>query len=142
MVFKIKGFFLLIFLILLQSCSGGRIANFLEASFENLENKNQAENSKNALNDEKVFSSEKRINNTKKIKRSNKNLKKRKNELQSYKIIFVKWISHKRNIALVYFPDYLLEMLIILYSSVDIYCNKIYKVKYNKSDKNLLEFIY
>ena len=65
-----------------------------------------------------------------------------KENKQSYKIIFVKWISHKRNIALVYFPDYLLEMLIILYSSVDIYCNKIYKVKYNKSDKNLLEFIY
>ena len=30
-------FFLLIILILLQSCSGGRIGNFLESSFENIE---------------------------------------------------------------------------------------------------------
>ena len=60
----------------------------------------------------------------------------------NYKIIFVKWINHKQNIALVYFPDYLLEILIILYISIDIYSNKLYKVKYNTSDNNLLEFIY
>ena len=60
----------------------------------------------------------------------------------NYNIIFVKWINHKQNIALVYFPDYLLEILIILYISIDIYSNKLYKVKYNTSDKNLLEFIY
>ena len=59
-----------------------------------------------------------------------------------YKIIFVKWINHKRNIALVYFPDYLLEILIILYVSIDIYSNKVYKVKYNNNDKDLLEFIH
>ncbi len=59
-----------------------------------------------------------------------------------YKIIFVKWINHKRNIALVYFPDYSLEILITLFVSIEIYSNKIYKVKYNITDSNLLEFIY
>ena len=59
-----------------------------------------------------------------------------------YKIIFVKWINHKRNIALVYFPDYSLEILITLFVSIDIYINKIYKVKYIINDSNLLEFIY
>ena len=59
-----------------------------------------------------------------------------------YKIIFVKWINHKKNIALVYFPEYMLEILINLYVSIDIYSNKVYKVKYNKNENNLLEFIY
>ena len=59
-----------------------------------------------------------------------------------YKIIFVKWINHKRNIALVYFPDYSLEILITLFVSIEIYSNKIYKVKYIINDSNLLEFIY
>ena len=60
----------------------------------------------------------------------------------SYKIIFVKWINHRKSIALVYFPEYLLEILINLYISIDIYPNKVYKVKYNKNDNNLLGFIY
>ncbi len=59
-----------------------------------------------------------------------------------YKIIFVKWINHKRNIALVFFPDYSLELLITLFVSIELYSNKIYKVKYNINDCNLLEFIY
>jgi len=59
-----------------------------------------------------------------------------------YKIIFVKWINHKRNIALVYFPEYSLEILITLFVSIEIYSNKIYKVKYTINDNNLLEFIY
>ncbi len=59
-----------------------------------------------------------------------------------YKIIFVKWINHKKNIALVYFPDYSLEILISLFVSIEIYSNKIYKVKYIINDSNLLEFIY
>lgn len=59
-----------------------------------------------------------------------------------YKIIFVKWINHKRNIALVYFQDYSLEILITLFVSIEIYSNKIYKVKYIINDSNLLEFIY
>ena len=59
-----------------------------------------------------------------------------------YKITFVRWINYKKNIALVYFQEYLLEILIILYVSIDIYCNKTYKVKFNKNNNNLLEFIY
>ena len=58
------------------------------------------------------------------------------------KIIFIKWINFKKNIALVYFPEYSLEILIILYISIEIYTNKIYKVKYNINDNNQLEFIH
>ena len=66
-----------------------------------------------------------------------------KNEIKPfYKIIFVKWINQKRNIALVYFPDYSLEILITLFVSIEIFSNKIYKVKYILNDSNLLEFIY
>ena len=41
MIFKKKEFFLLIFLIFLQSCAGGRIGNFLERSFNDLEKTGQ-----------------------------------------------------------------------------------------------------
>ena len=59
-----------------------------------------------------------------------------------YKIVFVKWINHKRNIALVFFPEYSLEILITLFVSIEIYSNKVYKVKHIINDNNLLEFIY
>ena len=59
-----------------------------------------------------------------------------------YKIVFVKWINHKRNIALVFFPEYSLEILITLFVSIEIYSNKVYKVKHIVNDNNLLEFIY
>jgi len=59
-----------------------------------------------------------------------------------YKIIFVKWINHKKNIALVFFPEYSLEILITLFVSIEIYSNKTYKVKYIINDTNLLQFIY
>ncbi|MBO8233861.1 RNB domain-containing ribonuclease [Prochlorococcus marinus XMU1419] len=59
-----------------------------------------------------------------------------------YKIIFVKWINYKRNIALVYFEEYSLEILITLFVSIELYSNKVYKVKYSINDNNLLEFIY
>ena len=66
-----------------------------------------------------------------------------KNENKAfYKIIFVKWINHKRNIALVFFPEYSLEILITFFVSIEIYSNKTYKVKYNVNENNLLEFIY
>ena len=59
-----------------------------------------------------------------------------------YKIIFIRWINHKKNIALVFFTAYNLELLIKLYISIDTYPNKIYKIKYNANqDSNLLEFI-
>ena len=60
----------------------------------------------------------------------------------SYKMIFIKWINNKKSIALVYFPDYSLELLIVLFISINTYPNKIYNVKYNISNNNLLEFIH
>ena len=110
MIFKKKEFFLLIFLIFLQSCSGGRIGNFLESSFNDLEKiskdedlqknllnkkiddkKNQkikkVENSKNVVENKKDINSEKITKQkNQKIKNS---FKKRKIELQSYRIIFI-----------------------------------------------------
>ncbi len=59
-----------------------------------------------------------------------------------YKIIFVKWINHKRNIALVYFQEYSLEILITLFVSIELYSNKVYKVKYSNNENTLLDFIY
>ena len=65
---------------------------------------------------------------------------KKNNEL--FKIIFIRWVNPKKNIALVYFPQYYLEILIKLYISYDTYPNKVYKVKYNENlQSNLLEFI-
>ena len=118
MIFKKKEFFLLIFLILLQSCSGGRIGNFLESSFKDLEKISQDEDlKKNLANKGIVIKENKEIDDkkNKKIKKVEKpknvlvkkkdiNLektpkqknnkiknfsKKRKIELQSYKIIFI-----------------------------------------------------
>jgi len=117
MIFKKKEFFLLIFLILLQSCSGGRIGKFLESSFNDLEKISQDEDSpknldkpKSILENKKINdkSNEKRkkvekpksilenkkdINNEKIQKQKNNKIKnsskKRKIELQSYKIIFI-----------------------------------------------------
>jgi len=75
-----------------------------------------------------------------KFKYLRKFFKKNNNEL--FKIIFIRWINPKKNIALVYFPEYYLEILIKLYISIDTYTNKIYKIKYRDSDEsNLLEFI-
>ena len=66
----------------------------------------------------------------------------KKNHNEIFKIIFIKWINPKKNIALVYFPEYYLEILIKLYISVDTYTNKTYKIKYSNNDEsNLLEFI-
>ncbi len=47
---KIKKFFLFIILFLLQSCSGGRIGNFIESSFNNIEEPKIKEETKNNLN--------------------------------------------------------------------------------------------
>tara|TARA_Y100000589_G_scaffold254696_1_gene243558 strand:+ start:186 stop:1373 length:1188 start_codon:yes stop_codon:yes gene_type:complete len=65
-----------------------------------------------------------------------------KNYNNLFKIIFIRWLNPKKNIALVYFPEYYLEILIKLYISGETYPNKIYKVRYsNKEQSNLLEFI-
>jgi len=150
MIFRIKEFFLLIFLILLQSCSGGKIGDFLESSFDNLNDtkeleevqnnssenkkviiankreinkknikeiknkkkkrfsenkkdviankreinkKNEVEikdkNKRIVLENNKNVNFEKQSNKTKNVYKENKELKKRKSELQSYKIIFI-----------------------------------------------------
>ena len=87
MIFKKKEFFLLIFLIFLQSCSGGRIGNFLESSFNDLEKTKKVEKPENFIENKKDINSEKI---PKQKNKKNKNLsKKRKIELQSYKIIFI-----------------------------------------------------
>jgi len=49
MILKKKELFLLIFLIFLQSCSGGRIGNFLESSFYDLEKVSKNEGLQNNL---------------------------------------------------------------------------------------------
>ncbi len=118
MILKKKEIFLVIFLILLQSCSGGRIGNFLESSFKDLEKISQEEElQKNLVNKRTVVKENKEIDDkkNKKIKKvekpknvlenkKDKNLeklqkqknnkiknssKKRRDELQSYKIIFI-----------------------------------------------------
>ena len=125
MIFKKKEFFLLIFLIFLQSCSGGRIGNFLESSFNDLEKTSKNEHlqnnflNKNDINLEKEnkkfdckknkkikkvekpknvpenkneinLEKENKKSNDKKNKKINNLSKKRKKiELQSYKIILI-----------------------------------------------------
>ena len=106
---------LLIFLILLQSCSGGRIGNFLESSFNDLEKTSKNQDLRNNLVNKKIVVKENKEIEDKKIKKvekpknvpenkkdinlekipkqKNKKIKnlskKRKIELQSYKIIFI-----------------------------------------------------
>ena len=117
MILKKREFFLLILLIFLQSCSGGRIGNFLESSFNDMEKIIQDEDLQKSSVDKKIVVKENKEIDNKKNKRIKKekpnnvlenkediNLekiskqknnkiknfpKKRKNELQSYKIIFI-----------------------------------------------------
>ena len=91
MIFKKKELFLLIFLIFLQSCSGGRIGNFLESSFNDLEKTSKNEDLQNNLlnkNDINLEKENKKFDDKKNKKIKNIS-KKRKIELQSYKIIFI-----------------------------------------------------
>ena len=83
MILKKKEFFLLIFLIFLQSCSGGRIGNFLESSFNDLEEITRDEDlQKNLLNKKVVFEENKEIDDkkNKKIKKVEKPKKVLKNK--------------------------------------------------------------
>ena len=91
MIFKKKEFFLLIFLIFLQSCSGGSIGNFLESSFNDLEKTSKNEDlQKNLLNKNDINLEKENKNFDDKKNKKIKNVsKKRKIELQSYKIIFI-----------------------------------------------------
>merc|ERR1711991_1017227 len=69
MIFKKKEFFLLIFLIFLQSCSGGRIGNFLESSFNDLEKTSKNEDLQNNLVNKKIVEKENEEINDKKNKK-------------------------------------------------------------------------
>ena len=84
MIFKKKEFFLLIFLIFLQSCSGGRIGNFLESSFNDLDKKNQNEDLQNNLENKKILPKENRKVDHKKNKKIKK-VEKPKNVLENKK---------------------------------------------------------
>jgi len=91
MIFKKKEFFLLNFLIFLQSCSGGSIGNFLESSFNDLEKTSKNEDLQNNLlnkNDINLEKENKKFDDKKNKKIKNLS-KKSKIELQSYKIIFI-----------------------------------------------------
>jgi len=88
MILKKKEFFLLIFLIFLQSCSGGRIGNFLESSFNDLEKTSKNEDLQNNLlnkNDINLEKENKKFDDKKikKIKRAEKpkNIPENKNDI-------------------------------------------------------------
>ncbi|MBO7012293.1 MAG: hypothetical protein JJ831_03110 [Prochlorococcus marinus XMU1422] len=84
MIFKKKEFFLLIFLIFLQSCSGGRIGNFLESSFNDLEKTSQNEDLQNNLVNNKILEKENKEIDDKKNKKIKK-VEKQKNVLVNKK---------------------------------------------------------
>ena len=112
-------FFVLIILVLLQSCSGGRIGNFFESSFKNIEETKIKEDIKNNLKNKIVINSggveeknknveeikikkdinnlknrvlkksEEKTKNNKKITDKSKSFRNRKYQPQSYKMIFI-----------------------------------------------------
>ena len=116
MLLKKKELFLLIFLILLQSCSGGRIGNFLESSFNDLEKKSKNEDLQNNLlnkNDINLEKENKKFDDkkNKKIKKVEKlknvpgnkkdtNLEKENKEIDDKKNKKIKNLSKKRKIEL------------------------------------------
>ena len=116
MILKKKEFFLLIFLIFLQSCSGGRIGNFLESSFNDLEKTSQNEDFQNNLLNKNDINLEKENKNiddkkNKKIKKLEKsknvpenkndiNLEKENKKFDDKKNKKIKNLSKKRKIEL------------------------------------------
>ena len=116
MILKKKEFFLLIFLIFLQSCSGGRIGNFLESSFNDLEKKSKNEDlqnnflNKNDINlekenkkfDDKKNKKIKKVEKPKKIVPENKNdinLEKENKKFDDQKNKKIKKVEKQKNIA-------------------------------------------
>ena len=111
MILKKKEIFLLIFLIFLQSCSGGRIGNFLESSFNDLEKTSQNEDIQNNLVNNKIVEKENREIDDKKIKKVEKQknvqgnkkdtkLEKENKEIEDKKNKKIKKSTRKRNIDL------------------------------------------
>ena len=96
MILKKKEYFLLIFTILLQSCSGARIGNFLESSFNDIEKISQDEDLKNNLVSKKIVIEEKKeIDN--KINKKFKKLENQKNVLETKKDINLEKIPKQKN---------------------------------------------
>jgi len=105
MILKKKEFFLLIFLILLQSCSGGRIGNFLESSFNDLEKTSKNEDLQNNLLNKKDINLEKE--NKKFDDKKNKKIKKvekPKNVPENKKDINLEKIPKQNNKKIKIFP--------------------------------------
>jgi len=102
MILKKKEFFLLIFLIFLQSCSGGRIGNFFESSFNDLEKISQNEDLQNNLVNKKIKEVEKSKNFIE--NKNNINLKNENKEINDKKIKEVEksknFVENKNNINL------------------------------------------
>ena len=98
MILKKKEFFLVIFLILLQSCSGGRIGNFLESSFNDLEKTSKNEDLQNDLLNKNDINLEKE--NKKFDDKKNKKIKKvekPKNVLENKKDINLENLPKQKN---------------------------------------------
>ena len=103
MFLKKKEFFLFIFLILLQSCSGGKIGNFLESSFNDLERTSQNEDLQNNLSNKKSLVKENKEIDDKKNKKIKK-LEKQKNVPENKKDINLEKISKQKNNKIKNFP--------------------------------------
>ena len=112
MIFKKKEFFLLIFLIFLQSCSGGRVGNFLESSFNDLEKTSQNEDLQNNFVNNKIVEKQNKEIDDKKNKQIKKvekqknslgnkkdtNLEKQNKEIDDKKIKQIKKVEKQKNV--------------------------------------------
>ncbi len=107
MIFKKKEFFLLIFLIFLQSCSGGTIGNFLESSFNDLEKTSQNEDLQNNLGNKKIVEKEnKEIDDKNQLENSktflknkqDKNLEKENKKINGIKNKKIKKLGKPKNV--------------------------------------------
>ena len=134
MILKKKEFFLLIFLIFLQSCSGGRIGNFLESSFNDLEKTSKNEDLQNNLVNKKIVEKENEEINDKKNKKI-KIVEKTKNVPKNKKILEKEneEINDKKNkkIKIVEKPEKYIE------NTKDINSDKILNQKNNKIKKSI-----
>ncbi len=97
MILKKKEFFLFIFLIFLQSCSGGRIGNFLESSFNDLEKISQNEDLQNNLVNKKI----KKVEKPKNVPENKKdiNLQREKKEKNVMKNKKIKKVEKPKNVS-------------------------------------------
>ena len=84
MIFKLFNYFLIIFL--LQSCSGGRVGNFLELSFRNI-NEDELKSIENNVKSQKVLINKKNLKDSNKpeIIKTNMDLPKPSNKINTQK---------------------------------------------------------